>query len=66
MKGKGFFNFTSKGIKSAMGYVIGEITTTDYGCDFLPEKVVVTKYIGKKPDFELLERLAIENCVVIR
>lgn len=66
MKTKGFFNFSTKEIKRAMGYVIGEISLTDYGCDFLPEKVVVTKYIGKNPDFELLERLAIEKCEIIR
>ena len=63
------FNFKDEknGIKHCTGYVICyDVVMTDYGCDFKVDSVVIKKLIAKKPDFELIEKLAIQNCKVLR
>jgi hypothetical protein len=67
MKVRADFNFSNseEKIKIAKGYVIGEFTPTEEGCDFKPEKVILEKLIAKAPDFKKIEELAIANCCVL-
>jgi hypothetical protein len=64
---RAYFDFKDEknGIKHCTGYVVCEdVTPTEYGCDFKVHSVVIKKLIAKKPDFEKLEQLAIQNCKV--
>ena len=67
MKVRADFNFSNseERIELAVGYVIGEFTPTAEGGDFKPEKVILEKLKAKAPDFEKVEKLAIENCRVL-
>ena len=58
------FNFrcSEEKIDLAVGYVIGDFTPTEEGGDFKPEKVVLLKLKAKAPNFQKVEKLAIENC----
>lgn len=62
------FDFSSpaNGIKRCAGYVIGETTPTSYGVDFRPIKTVVSFYMGKNPDKEKIEELAVYYCEVTK
>ena len=61
------FKDEKNGIKHCTGYVVcKDVVMTDYGCDFKVHSVVVKKLIAKKPDFELIEKLAIQNCKVLK
>ena len=64
MKIRADFNFSNseERIDLAVGYVIGDFTPTKEGGDFRPEKVVLLKLKAKTPDFQKVEKLAIENC----
>lgn len=61
------FDFTAKtqGIGHCKGYVIGKFTPTAEGGNFKPENVIIKKLIANNPDFEVIEKLAIQNCKVI-
>ena len=62
------FDFSSpaNGIKRCAGYVIGKTTPTEYGVDFKPIDIVVSLYVGKTPDREKIEELAIYYCKVTK
>ena len=67
MKIRADFNFrcSEEKIDLAVGYVIGEFTPTEEGGNFKPEKVVLLKLKAVAPNFQKVEKLAIENCRVI-
>jgi hypothetical protein len=61
------FKDEKNGIKHCTGYVVcKDVIPTEYGCDFKVDSVIVKKLIAKKPDFELIEKLAIQNCKVLK
>lgn len=61
------FKDEKNGIKHCTGYVVcKDVIPTEDGCDFKVHSVVVKKLIAKKPDFELIEKLAIQNCKVLK
>lgn len=61
------FKDEKNGIKHCTGYVVcKDVIPTEYGCDFKVHSVVVKKLIANKPDFELIEKLAIQNCKVLK
>lgn len=57
------FKDEKNGIKHCTGYVVcKDVVMTDYGCDFKVHSVVIKKLIAKNPNFEIVEKLAIQNC----
>ena len=67
MKIRADFNFSNseERIELAVGYVIGDFTPTEEGGNFKPEKVILEKLKAKAPNFQKVEKLAIENCRVL-
>ena len=61
------FKDEKNGIKHCTGYVVCyDVEQKDYGCDFKIDRIIIKKLIAKKPDFEKLEQLAVQNCKVLR
>lgn len=58
------FDFSENEIKRCKGYVICEdVQIKNNGnYTFKVHSVVVQKYIGSRPDFEKVEKLAIQKC----
>lgn len=62
------FDFRNEkyGIKHCVGYVVcSDVEGQCNNFTFKVKNVVVKKLIGKKVDFQMLERLAIQNCKLI-
>ncbi len=62
------FDFRNEkyGIKHCVGYVVcSDVDIQGESCTFKVKEVVVKKLIGKKVDFLMLEKLAIQNCKLI-
>ena len=61
------FKDEKNGIKHCTGYVVFyDVVQKDYGCDFKIHSIIIKKLIAKNPDFELIEKLAIQNCKVLK
>ena len=62
------FDFRNEkyGIKHCVGYVIcSDVEVQGNNFTFKVKNVVVKKMIGKKVNFQMLEKLAIQNCKLI-
>lgn len=61
MKTRANFDFSSEKdrIKRCKGYVIGELTLTETGSTFKPERTVILKLNAVAPDWEKVEQLAV-------
>lgn len=62
------FDFRSEKdkINHCTGYVVCyDVVQKEYGCDFKVDRIVIKKLIANNPDFEKIEKLAIQNCKVL-
>ena len=62
------FDFRNEkyGIKHCVGYVIcSDVEVQGESFTYNAKKIIIKKLIGKKVDFAMLEKLAIQNCKLI-